>query len=277
MEKTGSGRRVLSPENFLVIQGWMVTELDLKGNELLIYALIYGFTQSDDQWFDGSLKYIAEWTNSTVRGVQKSIAALVEKNLIEKEEFTKNKTKSCRYRVWNKVRGGIEQSSWGYGTKFMGGIEQSSPNNINNNNIYNTPYTQYSTTLRIECSPQGDPPPNGSDEKKSRKDKNSFVPPTLEEVTAYCASRGNKVDPKKFFKYYNTLDWFDAKGEKVKSWKHKCITWELSQSKNSSHDTETKGSFDTDEFFEAALKASYESLLEEKKDEKNNDIGRIKP
>jgi hypothetical protein len=259
----GNSRKFLSPDNFLVIQGWMVTELALKGNELLIYALIYGFSQAEDQWFDGTLKYIAEWTNSTVRGVQKSISSLVEKNLIEKDEITKNKIKSCRYRVWNNVHGGIEQSSWGYRTKFMGGIEQSSPHdNINNNINNNTPYTQYSTSLRIECSPQGDPPQNGSDEKKSRKDKNSFVPPTLEEVTAYCASRGNKVDPKKFYEYYNAVDWIDAKGEKVKSWKHKCITWELSQNKNSTSADESTGSFDTDEFFEAAVKASYESILE---------------
>lgn len=32
-------------ENYLVIQGWMITELKLKGNELLIYAIIYGFSR----------------------------------------------------------------------------------------------------------------------------------------------------------------------------------------------------------------------------------------
>ena len=34
-------------ENYLVIQGWMITELKLKGNELLIYAIIYGFSQNN--------------------------------------------------------------------------------------------------------------------------------------------------------------------------------------------------------------------------------------
>ena len=30
-------------ENFIAIQGWMINELQLKGNDLIVYALIYGF------------------------------------------------------------------------------------------------------------------------------------------------------------------------------------------------------------------------------------------
>ena len=36
-------------ENYVLIQGWMINELKLKGNELLIYALIYGFSQAENQ------------------------------------------------------------------------------------------------------------------------------------------------------------------------------------------------------------------------------------
>ena len=32
-------------KNYLNIQGWMVQDLELKGNELLAYALIFGFCQ----------------------------------------------------------------------------------------------------------------------------------------------------------------------------------------------------------------------------------------
>lgn len=35
---------MVKPENYITIQGWMRTELDLKGNELNLYAIIYGFT-----------------------------------------------------------------------------------------------------------------------------------------------------------------------------------------------------------------------------------------
>ena len=64
---------MVKPENYITIQGWMVTELKLKGNELLIYALIFGFTQTTNQNFTGSLQYIADWTNSTKQGVLKCL------------------------------------------------------------------------------------------------------------------------------------------------------------------------------------------------------------
>ena len=35
----------VSPDNYVAIQGWMITDLNLKGNDLLIYAVIYGFSQ----------------------------------------------------------------------------------------------------------------------------------------------------------------------------------------------------------------------------------------
>ena len=61
-------------------------------------------------------------------------------------------------------------------------------------------------------------------EKKSKEKK--FVPPSLEEVEAYCQSRKSDVDPKKFFEYYQAGNWKDAKGNQVKNWKQKVITWE---------------------------------------------------
>ena len=34
-------------ENHIVIQGFMINELNLKGTELLVYAIIYGFYSLD--------------------------------------------------------------------------------------------------------------------------------------------------------------------------------------------------------------------------------------
>lgn len=62
-------------------------------------------------------------------------------------------------------------------------------------------------------------------EKKPQK---RFVPPTLDEVKAYCQERGNNVDAKAFFDYYDTGNWKDAKGKPVRNWKQKVITWERS-------------------------------------------------
>lgn len=61
---------------------------------------------------------------------------------------------------------------------------------------------------------------------KNRIDKNIFIPPTLDDITSYCQQRHNNVNPKKFFDYYNAGDWKDSKGNKIKNWKQKIITWE---------------------------------------------------
>ena len=60
-------------QNYIALQGWMLTDLNLKGNELIIYACIFGFTQAENQSFNGSLQYLADWTNSTKQGVVKCL------------------------------------------------------------------------------------------------------------------------------------------------------------------------------------------------------------
>lgn len=63
-------------------------------------------------------------------------------------------------------------------------------------------------------------------EPRKRYARKPFTPPTLEEIQAYCIERKNNVDAKKFYDYFSTSDWYDSKGNKVKSWKQKIITWE---------------------------------------------------
>ena len=63
-------------------------------------------------------------------------------------------------------------------------------------------------------------------ENPDKPKKKSFTPPTLEEITAYCKERGNDVDPKKFFDYFAAAEWVDSRGNPVKNWKQKVITWE---------------------------------------------------
>ncbi|MDR1116741.1 MAG: hypothetical protein LBL09_00660 [Oscillospiraceae bacterium] len=55
-----------------------------------------------------------------------------------------------------------------------------------------------------------------------------FEPPAREEVREYCEKRGNGVDPDRFFDYFEAAGWVDSKGDKVKSWKQKVISWERS-------------------------------------------------
>ena len=71
-----------------------------------------------------------------------------------------------------------------------------------------------------------------SKEKEIYKEKENKKP-TLEEIQEYCKERNNNVNAKQFFDYYEVNNWIDNKGNKVKNWKQKLITWEK-------HDYKTK-------------------------------------
>jgi hypothetical protein len=86
-------------DNYITIQGWMITDLDLKGNELLIYAIIYGFSQVSGQAFSGSLQYLADWTNSTKQGVLKALQSLCSRGYLSKSVKFVNGVKMCEYRA----------------------------------------------------------------------------------------------------------------------------------------------------------------------------------
>jgi len=77
----------MKSENFVVIQGWMCNELELKGNELLVFALIYGFSQDGVSKFHGTRQYIADTFNISRPTVDKALQGLVEKKYICKEGF----------------------------------------------------------------------------------------------------------------------------------------------------------------------------------------------
>lgn len=131
-------------ENYIVIQGWMINGLNLKGNSLLIYAIIYGFSQSENQTFNGSIQYLVDWTNSSRRTVINCLNELVENNLLEKSEKIINGIKFCEYRATvvgdeevalgvQNLHGGSAEISLGVVKKMHGGSEKIAPNNIDNN------------------------------------------------------------------------------------------------------------------------------------------------
>lgn len=62
--------------------------------------------------------------------------------------------------------------------------------------------------------------------KQKRKNiKKEFVPPTFEEIERYVLEKKLKVNAKKFYDYFTEGDWIDSKGNRVKNWKQKILTW----------------------------------------------------
>ena len=84
---------------------------------------------------------------------------------------------------------------------------------LDENNVY---------TMDTKCIHSID---KNSIEKISIDKNNRFIPPTLEEVSAYCKERNNNVDAERFIDFYESKGWMIGKS-KMKDWKASVRTWE---------------------------------------------------
>lgn len=73
--------------------------------------------------------------------------------------------------------------------------------------------------------------------KKGNKGKKntSFVPPTVDEVAAYCEERENGIDAEQFVSYYEAGGWMRGK-TKITNWKECIATWEKNQRNRTRND-----------------------------------------
>ncbi len=153
---------VLSNKNYINIQAWMVKELNLTGNDLICYALIYGFSQDGETEFKGSLSYIAEWLNTSKQTARLVVKRLVESGLVNKRDEVINGVKFCRYVATNRGCGenhhGGVNNSMGWGENHHGGGVKITTNNIIDNIDINTKSTNvdYSVATREERDLFGD-------------------------------------------------------------------------------------------------------------------------
>ena len=86
----------INDENYILIQGWMRTEIGLSGAALMVYATIYGFSQTGNCYYSGSIDYLAEWAGVQRRQVMRILKEFTEAGYIEKTEAGYNR---FRYRT----------------------------------------------------------------------------------------------------------------------------------------------------------------------------------
>ena len=127
-------------KNYLIVQGWMIKSLNLSGNDLLAFSLIYGFSQDGESMFNGSISYICQWLNCSRPTATKAIANLLNKNLISKEEISFNSVKFNAYKANLKtiesMLSGSKESLHGC-KETLQGCKESLHNNIDYNIVYN--------------------------------------------------------------------------------------------------------------------------------------------
>lgn len=100
--------------------GWYFTilqemrEMGLKGNELIVFAVINGFSQNGNGSFHGCLSALQEMcgiaSRQTITDILKS---LVDKGLINKTEVTLNGIKTISYSVCPKIGQGVQKMDRG--------------------------------------------------------------------------------------------------------------------------------------------------------------------
>ena len=89
----------INERNYITILPWMVTELGLKGNELIVFAIIHGISQDNASCFYGSVSYLQAWTLLSYPAVHTILKNLVAKGLLEKHSEDHNGVILCRYKT----------------------------------------------------------------------------------------------------------------------------------------------------------------------------------
>lgn len=194
-------------DQYLIIPSFARTNLDLKGNELLVFSLIYGFGQDGISRFRGSLDYICDWTGASKPSVISALSKLQDKGFIEKFDVEVNG--ACKKTEYAICLSGLKNFTRELKNLNRTGKETllaiqydniESDNIVKENNIINN--------ITKESS------------KISR-----FAKPTIEEITSYCEERKNGIDAETFYDFYESKGWKVGKTT-MKDWKASVRTWE---------------------------------------------------
>jgi len=125
----------MKDENFILIQGWMINNLELSSvTELNAFALIYGFSQDDESEFTGSINYLCNFLKCSRPTVIKTLKSLVEKGYINKKTIVTN---NVTFNTYKYSLLGVKKFNGGSKNSLQGGSKNSLPNNTINNNTIN--------------------------------------------------------------------------------------------------------------------------------------------
>lgn len=91
----------MKDNSYVVIQSFMLNDLHLKGNELIVYAVIYGYTQDGEHWYYGTRGHLAEWCGATKGTITNCLNSLLEKGYIERREVQRPGHVEVQYQAKN--------------------------------------------------------------------------------------------------------------------------------------------------------------------------------
>lgn len=224
----------MKENNYITIPGFLRTRLDLKGSELIITALIYGYSQDGNSWFMGKTEYIAEWAGITDKNVLRSLKSLTEKGILEKKEmFVNNKAKRCYYRFnfecaesQNGTVAGCQNSTVGCQNSTVAGCQNGTvagyQNGTVNNNIYNNIYNNIKPenefSVFFDESQQSNTPQKlrGTTEPRKCLFANSRFAKFDDFERCFDKPEFEQIDI--LYYYHSVADWSASKGRMQKDW-----------------------------------------------------------
>ena len=88
----------MKDNNYIVIQGWMISRLHLTGNALMVYACIFGFSQGGE-WYTGTAGYLAEWCGCQKKYMLTLLKKMTDEGLLRKRTRDENGVTFCSYQA----------------------------------------------------------------------------------------------------------------------------------------------------------------------------------
>ena len=227
---------MIKQKSHIVIDAYML-QLGLKGNELLIYALIAGFCQDGVSECWTSQETMAEWCGGiSTRAVRDILQNLITKKLITKKECL-NKNVKYSYKVVEivpelssneqEVFSTQPELSSGGDRNFFPVVQELSSGNNKIDNIYDNKIDNITIKEKKEI-------------KEKKKDlpetkKRVFKKPSVEEISSYCQERNNNINPEQFYDYYEANGW-KINRNPMKDWKATVRNWERNEFNRKSAD-----------------------------------------
>ena len=174
---------------FITIQQEMRDLLGLKGNELIVFAFINGYSQEGQGCYYGGLANLQRVCGIASRQTAIDILkSLVAKGYIVKTEQIFNGVKMISYLVSPIIGQDVQ--------KMDKRCPEIGHNNIGDININSL----------------------------SLKGSSRFQKPTIEEIRQYCLEKGYNVDAEQFFNFYESKGWVVGKSP-MKNWRAAVSTW----------------------------------------------------
>lgn len=204
--------------------GWILLNATRTKRRLIVGGQIFNLEPGD---YVTSVAAMSRYLNITVKQTRTALSLLEKLGVLAIKGANKGSVFSlvnwACYQTEGKTEGQTERQAMGEQRASKGQAEGKPLNKQEReNNIYIPPTT-----------PKGVVPPTGGNAptregKKAHESARAVVrkPPTVEDVEAYCAERGNTISAERFCDYYAAQGWRLSNGQPLRDWKAAVRNWE---------------------------------------------------